>query len=305
MKTLDQVDALISEWKQQGLSKAEIVRKTADMCYGWPYVFGARGEKCTPKGRKAYDYGKHPAIIEDCIVLSAEAVHRHATCADCPWGIGVRMYDCRGFTFWLLRQVDITLKGAGATSQWEDDSNWSEKGLIADMPRDKVCCVFKRKQNKMSHTGMYVLNGKIDHCSGTVKAGSINDSGWTHYGVPFGLYGGEPMPDVRPTLRRGDSGEWVRIMQNDLSKAAYTLDADGKFGAATEKALRQFQMDNGLTVDGVCGQKTWAVLETYEEQPVPPEPGDTVTVSRNALAEQRRKLQEVTNWIDRQLEGEQ
>ena len=301
MKTLDQVDAQIAEWKRQGLSKAEIVRKTADLCYGWPYVFGARGEKCTPDGRKSYDYGTHPAIIENCQVLSGKS----ASCNTCPWGIGVRMYDCRGFTYWLLRQVDITIKGAGATSQWDDDSNWSEKGIIADMPRDKVCCVFKRKDKKMSHTGMYVLGGKIVHCSGTVKVGSINDSGWTHYGVPFGLYGGDPMPDVRPTLRRGDSGEWVKIMQNDLSKAAYTLDADGKFGAATEKALRQFQMDNGLTVDGVCGQKTWAVLETYEEQPVPPEPCDTVTVKRDELAAQRKKLEEVCGWINRQLEGEQ
>lgn len=197
------------------------------------------------------------------------------------------MYDCRGFTYWLLRQVDITIKGAGATSQYADDSNWSEKGLIADMPRDKVCCVFKRKDKKMSHTGMYVLDGNIIHCSGTVKRGSITDSGWTHYAVPFGLYGGEPMPDVRPTLRRGDSGEWVRIMQNDLKTAGYELDSDGKFGADTEKKLRTFQMDKGLSVDGVCGSKTWAVLETYEEKPEPdPEPqptpsGDTVTVTRD------------------------
>ena len=107
-------------------------------------------------------------------------------------------------------------------------------------------------------------------------------------------------PNDRPTIRRGDAGEWVALMQKDLKTAGYALEVDGKFGATTEKVLRQFQTDNGLKPDGVCGPKTWEVLKTYEEQP---EPGDTVTVSRNALAEQRRKLQEVTGWIDQQMEG--
>ena len=36
--------------------------------------------------------------------------------------------------------------------------------------------------------------------------------------------------------------------------------ADGSFGEATLAALRNFQKDNRLIVDGICGPKTWAKL---------------------------------------------
>ena len=38
---------------------------------------------------------------------------------------------------------------------------------------------------------------------------------------------------------------------------------DGKIGPSTRSALRDFQRDNGLTVDGVCGRETWNKLQTY------------------------------------------
>ena len=37
--------------------------------------------------------------------------------------------------------------------------------------------------------------------------------------------------------------------------------ADGDFGKATEAAVRQFQGDHRLDVDGVCGARTYEALE--------------------------------------------
>ena len=38
--------------------------------------------------------------------------------------------------------------------------------------------------------------------------------------------------------------------------------ADGDFGSATEKAVKQFQRDWNLQQDGVVGPKTWAMLQS-------------------------------------------
>ena len=53
-------------------------------------------------------------------------------------------------------------------------------------------------------------------------------------------------------------------MQTLLMKLGYDLGSygmDGDFGKDTEAAVRRFQRDHGLTVDGVVGQKTRTELE--------------------------------------------
>ena len=57
-------------------------------------------------------------------------------------------------------------------------------------------------------------------------------------------------------LRRGSSGEGVMELQNALNARGWTLEEDGKFGPATEAALREFQQRSGAKVDGVVGPET-------------------------------------------------
>jgi len=69
------------------------------------------------------------------------------------------------------------------------------------------------------------------------------------------LYGGGTTPSVPRTLRRGDHGADVVALQTALG-----LRADGDFGPATEAAVRLFQADRGLLVDGIVGAMTLAAL---------------------------------------------
>ncbi len=65
-----------------------------------------------------------------------------------------------------------------------------------------------------------------------------------------------------PTLSRlGSRGEEVRRVQTKLkSLGLYTGSVDGIYGTGTQKAVRQFQKNCGLTVDGIAGPKTLLYL---------------------------------------------
>lgn len=62
-------------------------------------------------------------------------------------------------------------------------------------------------------------------------------------------------------LRYRDNGDAVLRLQQALNQLGYAAGtADGKFGAATEKAVRNFQKANGLTQDGIAGDATQTLL---------------------------------------------
>ncbi|MGW1612631.1 protein kinase domain-containing protein [Streptomyces sp. NPDC002285] len=64
---------------------------------------------------------------------------------------------------------------------------------------------------------------------------------------------------------RGDKGQRVVQVQCMLSKRGYSVGGsgvDGEFGADTESAVRLFQSDKGLEVDGEVGPNTWAALRS-------------------------------------------
>lgn len=65
---------------------------------------------------------------------------------------------------------------------------------------------------------------------------------------------------TKQVLREGSLGNAVRILQVGLNGLGYPLVADGVFGPATSGAVRRFQSDRGLGVDGVVGPQTWAAL---------------------------------------------
>ena len=279
MFTATQVKAILDELKAEGMSKADIIEIMSKYTIGWPYVFGAYGQACTPTQRNKYaGYRQdHAAAIRSaCPVLSGKAT----TCDACDWN-GTLIDDCRGFTRLMLQWVGLNLYGGTVTAQWETASNWVAKGTIDTLPRGLVCCVFRP-----SHTGIYVGNDTVRHCGG--KKGQVVEEQlpgtphWERWAIPPGLYTTDELRKAGinvqddcniPTLRRGSRGEQVKLLQEALNEtpagAGMDLKADGIFGAETEKAVRQFQADHGLTVDGVVGRKTWAALGFATDNNVP------------------------------------
>lgn len=62
------------------------------------------------------------------------------------------------------------------------------------------------------------------------------------------------------TLYKGCKGEDVRAMQQLLTLRGVPCNPDGSFGPATDKAVRKYQKEVGLQVDGRCGPATMGSL---------------------------------------------
>jgi hypothetical protein len=281
LKSAQQVQTVIEqvkqEMKQGSISASMACWKAALACVGWAYVYGAYGEYCEPSNRRSRYRDSHPTIKSKCKNFSGKD-SVPAGCVGCQWYLGTadsdqskhegrtRFFDCRGYVYWILHQVCGMWEKcpAGCTTMWNTESNWKAKGEVSKgVPEDVLVCLFKqdpKNSKKMAHIG-FGYHGETLECSSGVEYSTSRDKKWTHWAVPVCIDGS--IDPGMPTLRRGDKGEYVTLAQTALVQHGYDIGKcgiDGSFGAATEKAVRLFQTDNGLVSDGIIGQKTWDAL---------------------------------------------
>lgn len=93
--------------------------------------------------------------------------------------------------------------------------------------------------------------------------GVCGDQTWAAV-VEAGYRLGDRLVYLRQPMLRGDD---VAVLQRRLGALGFDAGrVDGIFGPRTEQALREFQRNAGLTVDGVSGPSTLATLERYGTQ---------------------------------------
>lgn len=194
--------------------------------------------------------------------------------------IGHRVADCSGMFRWAYSELGEAI-AHGSNSIF--DRYCSAKGTLKNGKRTDGAdllpgtAVFTGDAKEHGHIGLYIGNGKVIEAAGTrqgVIKSDVTDSKWTYWGelkaVDYGYPVSSPStpPTVeRPTLRRGDKGDAVILLQSELIRLGYPLPKygiDGDFGKETEMAVKQFQQDNRLTADGVVGPKTWKALDGSE-----------------------------------------
>ena len=144
-----------------------------------------------------------------------------------------------------------------------------------------------------NHVGVKTGNGHAVHASASrkrvvdsvFKDKTIKNGGWNRVGLPefldYGFTVCELASDVVPTeqssqtvvtsvdvnsfytVKKGCKGGAVRRLQTWLVDLGFDIGnsgCDGDFGNKTDAAVRQFQANYALGVDGVVGQKTWTAL---------------------------------------------
>lgn len=86
--------------------------------------------------------------------------------------------------------------------------------------------------------------------------------------------GGSSGSSGTTALREGSSGTAVKELQTMLKELSYYYgELTGNFGTLTTRAVRKFQDDNNLTVDGIAGTKTLNLLRSKTNRPTEPGSG--------------------------------
>lgn len=190
-----------------------------------------------------------------------------------------KVHDCVGLIkgyLWCDSATDTTptYNSAQDVSANGMRNACSFKGDIATMPDMLGALVFMD-----GHIGVYIGNGEVIEARGTsygVVKTKLKDRAWKWWGYcPYITYQAElkptptPAPSATkvsvelPVLKRGMKIAPVKTLQRLLLAFGYSMDGygvDGSYGGATERAVRKFQADKGLAVDGSVGKATWSKL---------------------------------------------
>ena len=241
----------------------------------WGYIWGTAGEKWTAAKQK--ELGK-----------TKDSDRAQGREYGSKW-IGHTVADCSGLFSWAFKQLGGYMYHGSDTMYRKYCVNKGElrKGKRTDCGTLKPgTAVFVWNGKKYSHVGLFVGGGTVIEAMGTINGVTtirVTAGKWTHWGelvgidyvntgkeassnvISTGAAGGvEKSPSGQPTLRRGSKGDAIRELQTMLDKLGYDLGPcgiDGDFGKATEAAVRSFQSDHRLTVDGIAGPATYGELE--------------------------------------------
>jgi len=195
---------------------------------------------------------------------------------------GPDSFDCSGLTKRAVKLIGLDWFH-GATQQWLRGSQtgqtdrygyWGESGTIESLP-EKVAFLFNQDKKKdkivMSHTGLYDGHGKVIQAGGQYKGVSdkpINKSRWTHWGTLNEYWTGR---DEGVGLSKGSGGAEVKAFQEKLILLGHDLGkwgADGKFGEVTEGAVKAFQAEHALPVNGVWGEAEEKLANDLKPEPI-------------------------------------
>ena len=236
---------------------------------GWRYWYGTTGVRCTPQllQRKTAQYPAH--YKSNRMTRYNRDIAEGRYCADC---IGL----AKGY-MWLdektgaQRYKSNDCPDASANGMY---NRATEKGGIASMPEIPGLML-----HMDGHAGIYIGGGQVVEARGFnygVVRTELKKRPWKHwYKLPGCAYAekdpgaGEekeinPYPEPVKNLRRGAVGDGVKWVQWELLRRGYDLGSDGidgEFGRMTDAAVRGFQRENGLVVDGIVGTRTRGAMK--------------------------------------------
>lgn len=209
-----------------------------------------------------------------------------------PWYTPPRkVVDCSGMIVEAIRQTD---KGYQDQTADTFNSRFKKSGSISSIPNTPGLAVWKK-----GHIGVYIGNDTVIESRGYahgVCVSKLSTQKWVNWGQLKDIDYSESAKPVEYKL--GDrilkrtnplmSGNDVLTLKEKLTALGYSVDKDKPtFDAKTDTAVRAFQKENKLEVDGQVGPKTIAALNnpvkgSIQEKPTPsPSPSPSKPTTSN------------------------
>lgn len=149
------------------------MRERALAMVGQGYVYGAKGQTCTPAFRQQ-QAAQYP-----------EQAHNILQTAQ-KWD-GKPVWDCAQLTRSVAAAGGVVLV-SGANSQWTK-TDWWRKGTFDTLPTGDVCFLYRQANGRMQHTGVSLGDGTCVHAKGSafgVVREPVAAPRWTHWAIPTG-----------------------------------------------------------------------------------------------------------------------
>ena len=202
-----------------------------------------------------------------------------------------RVWDCNGLAEGYYQ--DVTGISINTMARY-NYANWCSvkgTGVVPNEHKVPGLAVFKGKTAAtITHVGYLVAPVKSSNPNGDwyvieakgvmygVVQTTLNAGGWNYWGYmdkyfdysnhSEGTEAEENEGFGYRTLRKGSEGSDVKELQRLLMKRDSNClpqyGADGDFGEETVGAVKDFQKDMGLTVDGIVGKQTYSALDKIE-----------------------------------------
>lgn len=171
--------------------------------------------------------------------------------------------DCSG-AMYKLSGVDRTAKGYYNACV--------SKGLIAALPKDKVCLVFNKS---LTHVGAYLGNGvtvEMKNSKANVHKENLKPTRWYYYGIPDFVDYTVSLEILKGEISSSDKiiSDYQAWLNDNLSGSDIAV--DGKYGSKTKtQTVKMIQTiynkywGTKLDVDGDYGPKTKAACPGYNK----------------------------------------
>lgn len=169
--------------------------------------------------------------------------------------------------------VALLKDGKKETMTYSSQLGGSAKRTAIGFNKDNELIVFCT-QNSSNYMTMNQIQDKM-YTAGCINALNLDGGGSTQfysnlYGEIYSsrvvhnflciwvdkTYGVCPYEQPSEVLKNGQTGFGVRWLQWNLNNLGYKLSIDGSFGNLTLSALKLFQKNNSLVIDGYCGPAT-------------------------------------------------